>query len=84
MIERSLFPKLFTGCPNQPVRENSVLPDRDAMTVKKHFNCHRRLTRAKRTMCTFGGVLTEYPWISVDSFVQTNCQASQVFFVSHM
>lgn len=35
-------------------------------------------------MCTFGGILTEYPWISVDSFMESNCQSSQVFFVSHM
>ncbi|CAF0802947.1 unnamed protein product [Adineta ricciae] len=35
-------------------------------------------------MCTFGGILTEYPWISVDSFTQNNCQTSRVFFISHI
>ncbi|UJR27594.1 hypothetical protein I4U23_008875 [Adineta vaga] len=35
-------------------------------------------------MCTFGGVLIEYPWISVDSFKQHNCQTSCVFFISHI
>lgn len=36
------------------------------------------------TMCTFGGVLKEYPWISVDCFLLNNCQTSRVFFISHM
>ncbi|CAF1317285.1 unnamed protein product [Adineta steineri] len=35
-------------------------------------------------MCTFGGILTEYPWISIDSFLQTNCEVSRVFFISHI
>ena len=49
-----------------------------------------RIDRVKRkassriTMCTFGGVLKEYPWISVDCFLQNNCQTSRVFFISHM
>ncbi|CAF0829064.1 unnamed protein product [Rotaria sp. Silwood1] len=35
-------------------------------------------------MCTFNGILKEYPWISIDSFLQTNCHLSQVFFISHI
>ncbi|CAF3835457.1 unnamed protein product [Rotaria magnacalcarata] len=35
-------------------------------------------------MCTFNGILSEYPWISIDSFLEANCQVSRVFFVSHI
>ncbi len=59
------------------------MPNHDAITVRSIITLIVEY-EVRKKMCTFGGVLTEYPWISVDSFGQTNCETSQVFFVSHM